>query len=263
MQHGPANGCFPKPSKTHLVIKIECCAASNEKFQGTGVQITEDGNALAHKAGQHHLGAAIGSLEFVATYLDEKVATWVEQVTYLADVASTPPHAAYGGFVFSLRHRWMFIQRTTPTAGDHMQPLNDVIDYKLMPSLVKHEVNDLELELMRLPARFGGMSFNDPVVDSGHKHANSIECTANLTQQILENGADLVQSIELDCKAKAAVRQRHEASLKVKADDLQRQCTVAQACKKGGSNMLTTIPVAEHGFFFDTKADFHDHVPFR
>ena len=156
-----------------------------------------------------------------------------------------------------------------PTAGDHLQPLKDVIDNKLLPTLVKHELNDLELELMRLPAQFGGMSLDDPVADSGRKHADSIECTANLTQQIMENGADLMQSIELDCKRKAAVRQRHEASLKEKADDLQRrlpeaqQCAMAQAREKGGSSTLTTIPVAEHGFFFDAKADFIDHVHLR
>ena len=250
-------------------MKTECRAAASEEFEGTGVQISEDGDDLLHKAGQRHLGAAVGSPEFVAAYLDEKVATWVEQVTHLADIASTQPHAAYAGFVFGLRHRWTFIQRTMPTAGDHMQPLKDVVDYKLLPSLVKHVLNDSELELMRLPARFGGMSFDDPVVDSGCKHADSIECTANLTQQILENGADLMQSIELDCKRKAAVRQRHEVALKEKADDLQRrlpeaqQCAMAQSREKGGSSTLTTIPVAEHGFFFDAKADFHDHVHLR
>ena len=116
------------------------------------------------------------------------------------------------------------------TAGDHMQPLKEVIDHKLLPTLVKHELNDSELELMRLPARFGGMSFDDPVVDSGCKHADSIECTANLTQQILENGAELMQSIELDRKKKAVMQQRHEASLKVKADDLQKCLPEVQQC---------------------------------
>ena len=78
-----------------------------------------------------------------------------------------------------------------------------------------------------------------------------------------------MQSIVLDCKRKAAVRQHHEASLKVKADDLQRrlpeaqQRAMAQAPKKGGSSTLTTIPVVEHGFSFDVKADFHDHVHLR
>ena len=92
-----------------------------------------------------------------------------------------------------------------PTASDHMQPLKDAIDHKLLPTLVKHELNDMELELMRLPARFGGIPFDDPVMDSGRKHADSIECTANLTQQILENGADVMTSIELDHERKAAV----------------------------------------------------------
>ena len=75
-----------------------------------------------------------------------------------------------------------------PTAGDHMQPLKEPIEYKLMPTLVKYELNDVELELMRLPVFLGGMSFDDPVVDTGRKHADSIECTANLNEQIWKMG---------------------------------------------------------------------------
>ena len=269
VQQCPAYGYFPKPSKTFLVVKSCCRAAATEAFEGTGVQLTEDGGDLGHKAGQRHLGAAVGSPEFVTAYLDGKVASWVKQMTHLADIASTHPHAAYAGFVFGLRHRWSFIQRTMPTAGDHMQPLKDAIDHKLLPALVKHTLSDMELELMRLPARFGGMSFDDPVADSRCKHEDSIKCSANLTQQILETGADLMQSIELDCVTKAVVRHHHEASLKLKADDLQRRLpevqrrAMVQAREKGGSSTLTTIPVAEHGFFFDAKADFHDHVHLR
>ena len=78
-----------------------------------------------------------------------------------------------------------------------MQTLKETIDHKLMHKLVKHELNNLTLELMRLPAQFGGMYFKDPVIDSGSKHADSMECTTNLTQQIFKNGDDLMQSIEL------------------------------------------------------------------
>ena len=51
--------------------------------------------------------------------------------------------------------------------------------------------------------------------------------------------------------------------------DLQRrlpepqQRAMALAREKGGSSTLNTIPVAEHGFFFDAKADFHDHINLR
>ena len=35
------------------------------------------------------------------------------------------------------------------------------------------------------------------------------------------------------------------------------------AREKGGSSTLTTIPISEHGFCFDVKSDFHDHVHLR
>ena len=156
-----------------------------------------------------------------------------------------------------------------PTAGDHMQPLKDAIDHKLIPKIVKHERNDTELELMTLPTRLGGMSFNDPVKDSRSKHADSIECTAKLTQLITDNGTDVMTSIDQDLNQKMAMRKRHDVLYKIKADDLQRrlpesqQRAMALAREKGGSSTLNTIPVAEHGFFFDAKADFHDHINLR
>ena len=144
VQLGPAYGYFPKPSKTFLIVKPKCQAAAIEDFEGTGVQLTEDGEDIAHKARQHHVGVAVGSPEFVAAYLDEKVASWVEQVTHLADTATTQPLAAYAGFMLGLRHQWTFIQRIMPTVGDHMQPLKDAIDHKLMPTLVTHELIDMD-----------------------------------------------------------------------------------------------------------------------
>ena len=93
-QHGPAYGYFPKPSKSFLVVKPGRNANAERVFSGTGVQLTDDAPNLEYKAGQRHLGAAVGSAEYVAAYLDEKVAHWSKQVIQLADVASTEPHAA-------------------------------------------------------------------------------------------------------------------------------------------------------------------------
>ena len=104
-----------------------------------------------------------------------------------------------------------------------MQPLKHAIDHKLLPTIVKDILKDKEMELMRLPAHFRGMAFDDPVLLSEPKHANSIECTANLSQQIMDNGNDVTKSIDLDSKMKATVQQRHEAVLKMKADDLHRR----------------------------------------
>ena len=85
-------------------MKTKHRAKAIEVFEGTGIQLPKDGQDLGHMAGQHHLGAAVGSPEFVATYmyLDKKVASWIEQVSHLADIANTQPHAVYAGFVFGL-----------------------------------------------------------------------------------------------------------------------------------------------------------------
>ncbi len=203
VQYGPAYGYFPKSSKTFLVVKPEYQAAAVEEFSGSGVQLMEDEEVLTRKDGQCHLGAAVGYPDFVAAYLDEKVSLWAEHVTHLTDIAATKPLAAYAGFVFGLRHRSSFIKRTMPIAGVHMQPLKYAIDYKLLPVLVKHELSDMELDLLRMPARFGGMLFENPVVDSEQKYIESIECTANLTQQILGCETDLTKCIESDRRRKA------------------------------------------------------------
>ena len=58
------------------------------------MQLADDGDNLAHKSGQRHLGAGVGSVDFVAAYLDAKVEAWAEQVDRLANIAATQPHAA-------------------------------------------------------------------------------------------------------------------------------------------------------------------------
>ena len=150
-----------------------------------------------------------------------------------------------------------------------MQPLKKSIDNKLITASTKYQLNDAEMDLVLLPAKLGGISFDDPVNDSELKHAATIECTANLTNQIKANGSDVMGSIRQDSTSKTAIRQRQRASMKDKADTIQtrlpplQQWAMALAREKGGSSTLTTIPAAEHGFYFEVKADFHDHIHLR
>ncbi len=90
-----------------------------------------------------------------------------------------------------------------------MQPLKDVIHSKLIPTLTKHELNDPEMELVTLPARYGGMSFDDPVADSHCKHTDSRECTTTLTSLILDGESELPWGTDLDQEAKIAIKKRH------------------------------------------------------
>ena len=116
--------------------------------------------------------------------------------------------------------------------------------------------------------RHGGMSFDDPVADSTRKHADSLECTATgtLTRLILDGATALPDDIDFNHLAKVEIKQRHHKNDKAAADALQihlpepqrRAMIIAQ--EKGASSTLTTIPVAEHGFFFKVKSDFHDRI---
>ena len=58
--------------------------------------------------------------------------------------------------------------------------------------LIKHELNDVELELVTLPACSGGMSLDDPVIDSHCKHAASFECTTCFTALIVQEEFELL-----------------------------------------------------------------------
>ena len=102
VQLGPTYKYSPKPSKSFLVVKPESHVAAIEEFEDTGVHLTEDGEDLAHKAGQCYLGAVVASSKFFKAYLDNKLASSVEQATLPADIASTQPHAAYARFVYGL-----------------------------------------------------------------------------------------------------------------------------------------------------------------
>ena len=65
------------------------------------------------------------------------------------------------------------------------------------------------------------MSFDDPVVESPRKHADSIECTARLTALIVNRESVLPHSVFPYYAAIDAVRRSHQIFLKVQADAIQ------------------------------------------
>ena len=100
-------------------------------------------------------------------------------------------------------------------------------------------------------------------------YIESLECTAILTSLLVDGATELPVGGDLDQDAKAAIKARHRTALKEKADNIQSRLPDLQrramelAREKGGSSTLTTIPISEHGFCFDVKSEFHDHVHLR
>ena len=77
MAKGPGCGYFANSAKTWLVTKEEHHANATFIFASTGVKITS--------SGRPHLGAAIGSEEFVEMPVKSKVNGWLSSVNWLTN----------------------------------------------------------------------------------------------------------------------------------------------------------------------------------
>ena len=96
-------------------------------FAGTNVKLTSEGRP--------YLGSAIGSSSYVKQFVEEKVKGWSSDVTHLAKVTQSQPHAAYSAFAKGLASRWIYVSCTIPDIATLLQPLEDVICCVLVPAL--------------------------------------------------------------------------------------------------------------------------------
>lgn len=87
-------------AKLTLVVKPDLINEAKSMFEKTNVQITDNG--------QRHLGAAIGTQEFIETYAAQVITKWVSQIDSLAAVACSSPHATYTAFILGAIGRWVY-----------------------------------------------------------------------------------------------------------------------------------------------------------
>ena len=114
---GPGFGYFPNACKTWLVIKDKCHTEAETVFAGTNIKLISEGRP--------YLGSAIGSDSYIEQFVEEKVKGWSADVTQLAKIALSQPHAAYSAFTKGLASRWIYV----------LQPLEDVIRFVFIPAL--------------------------------------------------------------------------------------------------------------------------------
>ena len=112
-------GYYPNASNTHLVVKPELVSEAKKMFENKEVQIFTNG--------QRHLGAAIGTHEFIEAYAAQKIEKWVNEIESLTAIAHTHPHATYAAFVHGVIGRWLYLMRTINISSSIFQPLEDAI----------------------------------------------------------------------------------------------------------------------------------------
>ena len=116
---GPMFGYHPNPLKCWLIVKRNKYEEAMEAFQNTGINVTIEG--------RRHLGAALGSRDFLKDYVNEKAKQWVEEVIKLSKFANSQPQACFAAYTFGLKHRWTYFMRMLPDIQDLLRPLEDAL----------------------------------------------------------------------------------------------------------------------------------------
>ena len=259
---GPKYGYYPKPSKTHIIVKNEADMEKvREIFGDEGIKITSEG--------QRHIGAALGSEKFKKEFVENKVKNWVKDVEELSAIAEEEPQAALSGFNTALVHRWTFLQRTVADTSGYFEPLEEAIREKLIPAIVGRPVSDIEREMFSLPYRYGGLGIQNPVETADREYHTSVKITEELTKLIIDQNMDISQYNENATKeTKNKLKAEKEAILKNKAEELKLMMIESEiryfeaAQEKGASSWLSALPLRKLGYTLN-KQEFRDAICLR
>ena len=243
-------------------VSSNLASAASTTFADTGVQVTS--------VGRPYLGAAIGTRDFVHSYIESKVSAWVDELDCLATIAKSQPHAAHSAFTHGFSNKWSYLSRTIPDTSPFLQPLEFQIRSKLIPSLTgQPPPNDELRDLLALPARLGGIALSNPVSRADSEFYASTKISDPLKYAILQQSFEYSEEIiSQQCDAKSQIqkqRQKYstEAANTIKLSlptSLQRSIDLAQ--EKGSSSWLTSLPIQEFGFDLH-KGAFQDALALR
>ena len=162
-----------------MVVKPELIEEAKQIFENTDVQISTNG--------QRHLGAAIGTREFIEAYATQKIANWVKEIENLTTLARTHPHAAYAALTHGVIGKWLYFMRTIDISSSVFQPIEEAIHHQLIPALTGQVSSSSEVrKLLSLPARLGGLNIANPVEIAESQQRASKAITSPLKNMIVE-----------------------------------------------------------------------------
>ena len=215
----------------------------------------------ALQSGQTHMSSN--------NYVEEKVKGWSADVTQLAKIAQSQPHAAYSAFNKGLASRWIYVLRTVPGIADLLQPLEDVIRFVFIPALTgRAPPNDIKRNLFVLPPRWGGLGLCNPVCLASHEYDASLMITEPLCKLLLSHDRQYPEVKADQLLQKSTVRSLKQQCYSRNSSDLHQQLSpslqlaVNLATEKGASSWLTTLPLEEYGFALH-KSAFQDALALR
>ena len=256
---GPDFGYFPNDRKCWIIAKPAKEESVREAFKDTSINVTVQG--------QKHLGAAIGSREYLEEYVSEKVTNWINDIAKLAEFALSQPQACYAAYTFGLKHRWTYFLRTLPDIQDLLEPLEDAISHMLIPAITERKCNQLDRNILALPVRLGGLGLGNPSLEARREYASSVKVTKPLVEQIVSQSHQLPED-SLTKLAQQEVRSERSKELEHRAERIKEmaprktQRALDLATEKGSLAWLIVLPLQDLGFKLN-KRKFRDAVKLR
>ena len=258
--NGQNIGYHVNQQKSWLVVKPEYFVEAKKLFQNYNIQITSDG--------RRHLGAAIGNIEFVQSYVNEKLTSWIEELNRLSYIAQAQPHAAYTAFTHGLKHKYTYLMRTIPDISELLKPLDDAINNFVKSLFNNYSFNEIERLLLSLPPKFGGMGIIIPSTISNEEYHNSRLITADTINNIMHGTKIYKQNIHIT-KVKSQMKtnknKKHDnllTHIKNQITDQDKLKALEASRENGASIWLTSMPIKEDGFALD-KQTFWDCIYLR
>jgi len=166
---GPDFGYFPNEKRCWIIAKPAKEQNVREVFKETSINVTVQG--------QKHIGAVLGSPEYLEEYVSKKVSNWVNEVATLAEFALSQSQACYAVYTFGLKHRWTYFLRTLPDIQDLLEPLKNAISQVLIPAITERKCNQLDRTIRALPVCPGGVGFGNPCLEARREYASSVKVT--------------------------------------------------------------------------------------
>ena len=168
---GSQYGYFPNASKSILLVKEEHQERAQHLFRNCNISIVTEGACV--------LGSPIGTSEYVNNWMDNKVQSWVDEITTLSTIVRTQPQSAFSALTHGIMSHWTYILRTCPDISTHLIPLGNTLRTVFIPALTSQgPPNDLMRDLFSLPFRLGGLGIPNPSLLSNEQYANSLSVTA-------------------------------------------------------------------------------------
>ena len=177
MEHGPARGYFPEPTKSILVVQPANVERAKATFAHLGFTIV---------TGARYLGGHVGTDESRDEWVRGKVNLWSEGIEALSKVAQSSPHAAFVGLQKSLQSEWMHLQRVVGGIGHHFAPVEDSIRTTFLPALLESkEIDDDLRRIFSLPVKHAGIALPNPTTTAPHNYSASKKGTVFIKGSVL------------------------------------------------------------------------------